>query len=315
MYAFMSAQYFNLYTSTLTVTFTLEVLVVLTAVVIANVLVISVAGLLRSMHTIYSKISNKPKEERKGTIDRIVHYTKSVNLMWFWLVVIGIFPLTVANLNSLDDTIQAFLGQLARLYYDIVFIGFAAELMILAVSLRRVYIKLKRGYLQNGFTREVRMTRERAPLMHRPVPSCGGGRMAHSLLHQPYACPQVQRLERDFQWWIFWVSLLSVVITVASIIAITFNVMTMLCTFTEEDIFGNDDAEPVDTNPKFFIYFAYVMHALRFIYIFQVTYIFLHVALFKTEDKFSAVQVRPSNLVAEPALASLFFLWRWWGSP
>ena len=47
MYAFLTGQYFSLFEMTIGATYTIEVLVVLTNVCMANILVIAVAGIIR----------------------------------------------------------------------------------------------------------------------------------------------------------------------------------------------------------------------------------------------------------------------------
>lgn len=47
MFAFLATQYLYIFSATVTLTYTLEVLVVLTTVVLANILVLAVTGLLR----------------------------------------------------------------------------------------------------------------------------------------------------------------------------------------------------------------------------------------------------------------------------
>jgi hypothetical protein len=143
LFLFMAIQYLEVFDSKIGTTYTLEVLIVLTVVVVANILILSVANMLRALHTIYSKIRAKlrVKEKRTGTIDKIVHYSTSLNAMWFWLVVAGIFPLSFSNVDTWEPNTRSTLRLTARLYFDAVFLGFAAELMILAVSLRRVYVR------------------------------------------------------------------------------------------------------------------------------------------------------------------------------
>ena len=116
LFMFMALQYFQVFDSTIGTTYTLEVLIVLTAVIMANIMILSVANMLRALHTIYSKIRNKPRDQRTGTVDKIVHYSTSLNAMWFWLVVVGIFPLSLSNVNEWDDNTRSTLRLTARLY-------------------------------------------------------------------------------------------------------------------------------------------------------------------------------------------------------
>ncbi len=73
------------------------------------------------------------------------------------------------------------------------------------------YQKLKKGYLANGFNREV------------------------------------QRLEKSFQWWIVWIGGLSVIIACSSIIATAYNVMNIVCNIEEQAITGINEVNTAFT--------------------------------------------------------------------
>jgi hypothetical protein len=88
------------------------------------------------------------------------------------------------------------------------------------------YSKLKKGYLTNGFNREV------------------------------------QRLEKSFQWWIVWIGGLSVIIACSSIIATAYNIMNIVCNLEEDAITGMNDATVAFTSFAFILHLLRFMCVL-----------------------------------------------------